>query len=346
LSVSFPVDSALHSFTDSGNVQSVETYLKEFLIGVTGREWSLSEPKLGKGRNFFENSCNFHGGFIAWGGNNTVINKLGVTETRPEKIQVYFDAAGCFHLATHDQGEVSGNEILRDKINELKGRITRVDVALDFHNGEVTIDQLEWAYKEGKFTKTAKPSAKRITDIDQGSTGDTLYIGNRKNGKMLRGYEKGKQLGSINSQWVRLEVELHATDRELNPDILVNHAAAFAQSYPYLAELVESFGVETGTNEKMIQNTKKKTSLTVEQQFRHAQRTYGKLITTASQTFGDYGLGQDSSNRLIVQLLHRAVDDGLPRSLEHQQKNLLQDCVVLHTLYSVGSLDHDGHRMS
>lgn len=42
--------------------------------------------------------------------------------------------------------------------------------------------------------------------------GRTFYVGRRENGKLLRVYEKGKQLGAENSPWVRIELELHNKD--------------------------------------------------------------------------------------------------------------------------------------
>ena len=44
---------------------------------------------------------------------------------------------------------------------------------------------------------------KRATGSNQTGLGRTLYIGKRKNGKLLRVYEKGKQLGDPSSPWVR-----------------------------------------------------------------------------------------------------------------------------------------------
>jgi len=45
--------------------------------------------------------------------------------------------------------------------------------------------------------------------------GRTFYVGKRKNGKLIRIYEKGKQLGDPNSPWVRWEVEQHNRQREI-----------------------------------------------------------------------------------------------------------------------------------
>ena len=44
--------------------------------------------------------------------------------------------------------------------------------------------------------------------LDRDKLGRTLQIGCRTSDKMLRAYEKGKQLGDKNSDWLRIEVEL------------------------------------------------------------------------------------------------------------------------------------------
>jgi len=334
-SITFPVDSILSEFTDKGHADSVQSYLKLYLNGLTGLDFEEIKVSLGRGRNFFQNTASFEGGFVAWGGNNTFVNSIGETERKPEKMQVYFDAEGCFAL-----GCAGGFEKLKGEMYRQNGRITRLDIALDFHNGEVTVDQIEWAYHEGKFTRTAKPSANRVSDLDQKTRGDTIYIGKRQNGKMFRAYEKGKQLGSIDSNWVRCEVEILGKDREISPEALTNHAEAFAQAYPYLAELCFAFDVCDAKPTHLIQNTKVKTQKQVEHLFRHASRSYGKLVTLALGSFEKYGLNQESSDRLVVGLLAQGETDGLPQSLMHRQKNLLQDCVSLHSLYSVASKFH------
>lgn len=87
--------------------------------------------------------------------------------------------------------------------------ITRIDLAHDDLFGqELTVPlALEW-HEGGKFSFRARPpKAKLIDDLGTGD-GKTLYIGERANGKQLRIYEKGKQLGDPESPWVRVEVEL------------------------------------------------------------------------------------------------------------------------------------------
>lgn len=66
-------------------------------------------------------------------------------------------------------------------------------------------------------------------------------LANAKTKKMFRGYEKGKQLGDIDSSWFRGEIEVGADDKHFIPlDILINPTDYFCGAYPYCLELVES----------------------------------------------------------------------------------------------------------
>jgi hypothetical protein len=57
-------------------------------------------------------------------------------------------------------------------------------------------------------------------------------VGKRKNGKMLRVYEKGMQLGGQWHPWVRWEVELHNKDRIIPWDVLLEPRRFFVGFYP------------------------------------------------------------------------------------------------------------------
>ncbi len=54
----------------------------------------------------------------------------------------------------------------------------------------------------------------------------------------MRIYEKGKQLGDPESPWVRWELELHNTDREIPFDVLLQPGRYVAGAYPATAPLM------------------------------------------------------------------------------------------------------------
>jgi phage replication initiation protein len=82
-----------------------------------------------------------------------------------------------------------------DLLITLNAKITRVDLAHDDFAGVYNIVAGLEMLALGQFNTNGRPpNAQYIDDFDSGK-GKTLYIGNRDNGKLLRIYEKGKQLG-------------------------------------------------------------------------------------------------------------------------------------------------------
>lgn len=122
-------------------------------------------------------------------------------------------------------------------------QLTRVDLAADFLNGEVTPELAVSWYRDGGFNAGGRnPDHSLAGDwLDPLSPrGRTLYIGRRANGKQLRCYEKGKQLGDPLSPWVRLEVELRNNDRVLPWDVVLRPDAFFVGAYRVLSSVVHA----------------------------------------------------------------------------------------------------------
>lgn len=103
------------------------------------------------------------------------------------------------------------------KVTTLK----RLDLAIDFRDGLVVVDDARKAYKIGAFRRsTGKyPQYKDVIsgDLDGNILGDTFYVGTRKSLNMWRVYDKALQLG-IDAKWVRAEVEL----KDVHVDILLD----------------------------------------------------------------------------------------------------------------------------
>lgn len=118
------------------------------------------------------------------------------------------------------------------------GKITRIDLAHDDYKGALyTPETLEKAYDDGLFN-----SGGRNPDVEMhgnwknpNGKGRTLYVGNRRNGKFFRGYEKGKQLGCPTSPWMRYEVQFLAKDRVIPLDSLLRPQDYYAAAYPLLS---------------------------------------------------------------------------------------------------------------
>lgn len=224
-------------------------------------------------RNFFDHSIPLDNsaGFIAFGGNNTV-QTYDSDKTRlvDERIQLYISGEGCHKVK--DWGRVA------NLIEVMGGRITRCDIAYDDHAGINDVDKCRRLYDAGEFTSSGRPpSVNYIDDLGTGS-GRTFYVGKRQNGKMLRCYDKGKQLGDKNSDWVRWEVELHAKDRVIPFDVLTEPQEYLAGSYPalsFISSVVQT--IKTAKIKLSIQYTKLRNICRVQ---------YGKLLNFAHLRIG------------------------------------------------------------
>lgn len=180
-------------------------------------------------------------------------------------------------------------------LNELRANITRLDLAHDdfqgIHNIQTALDFLS----NGEFNSThgRPPKPKLIDDFGSGA-GKTFYIGSRKNGKLLRVYEKGKQLGDPNSLWVRWELELHNSGY-LIPNVAIIYPGLYlAGAYPCLKWISEE--------QRYFDSIKQAQKISFEVLKKACKNSYGKLIWTMSHILG-------YSNDEIVNLLSK---EGVP----------------------------------
>jgi phage replication initiation protein len=178
-----------------------------------------------------------------------------------------------------------------------KGYLTRVDVALDDLEGRRSLKEMRERYEVGEFNCGGRrPAIQSITNSD--SKGDTLNIGSRAGGKLIRCYEKGKQLGNPDSDWLRVEVELHRKDRILPLDILSRPADFLAGAVPWVANLYQLAA-------EKIKTVKEKAKLTLAKFLENLRQQAGKAIGWMQKV----GITPET----IVQRIGR--DDGTPKRL-------------------------------
>ena len=154
--------------------------------------------------------------------------------------------------------------------------ITRVDLALDFLDGQYSVDDARRWLESGEFTAGEGRPPRHSTPGDWCSPepfyGRTLEIGRRENGKMLRAYEKGLQLSpGSGDKWTRFEVELRNKDRDLPLDVLIRCDHYFAGAYVCLQQLIDAAPERIATHQK-------EGELSVERLVHHCREGYGKLI--------------------------------------------------------------------
>lgn len=201
-------------------------------------------------------------GFFAWGG-----------EAQRGSCMLQLTGQGC--------GLVRNWDLVLRWLQQSSARITRVDLAVDFLNGEHSVDESLDLYFAGAFTSRGRlPKLQIQGDWQEGGTGGrTVYIGKLKNGKTLCVYEKGKQLGDRASDWTRFEVRLGNRDRVIPLDVLTDPGKYFTGAYPALQGMLSDAAERVPTVQRETQSSL--ASLAV-----HMERCYGKAIHEILATTG------------------------------------------------------------
>lgn len=187
--------------------------------------------------------------------------------------------------------------LIKDKLG---GRITRWDGAVDDYAGIHNVDWAVQLYKEGKFNAGGnEPSCdQRGNWIKPDGKGRTFYVGKRENGKLLRVYEKGMQLGKLYDPWVRWEVELHNTGRIIPFDVLLEPGKYVAGAYPKTLGWIQE-------EMQRIRTIIKTGKISYGALTDHAARAYGKHVNAM--------MAVEGSAEKVVEKLRR---DGIPSRLD------------------------------
>ena len=205
-------------------------------------------------------------GYVAWGGNPTKIGQ--------DTLCVHLTGQACEHL------NLLGGKPWHTLVGRLErhgAKVTRLDVAHDDLTGSRGgVDAAVAAYHEGAFTIRRPPSISNAGDWINGHS-RTLYVGKRENGKLIRVYEKGHQLGDPESRWVRYELELHSRDRVIEPAAILDPAGVLAGGSPFLEALmasVEPVKVKTIVRQRL--------RVTMDHLIGCGRVAYGRLINAMS----------------------------------------------------------------
>lgn len=187
--------------------------------------------------------------------------------------------------------------LIRDKY---QGKITRWDGAVDDYHGTHSVDTAVQYYLDGKFNaggKTPGCDQKGNWLLPDGR-GRTFYVGKRENGKMLRVYEKGMQLGAKWHPWVRWELELHSVDRVIPWDVLLEPGKYVAGAYPKATGWIQ----QDMSRIRTIQNT--------------AQISYDYMTACTSMSFGKHLKVMLEIEGSAERVLQKVVRDGIPKRLD------------------------------
>lgn len=232
------------------------------------------------GASGYANRALFSGGHILWGGNSQ---------------------RGTIHVSLSGEGCARIDDWMRiaDWLETHGATLKRVDLAYDDFTCEtISIETFRTWYQEGKFGSGGRqPEAQLVDDLGSGK-GSTFYVGRRRNGKLFRGYEKGKQLGDPTSRWVRAECEWRNKGRVLPYDMLRRPGQYLAGAYPCLHFL--------NAVQSKVRTVVKAAKIVFDRALDNARQQVGKLVNLALSVFqGDYAE--------VVERLRR---DGIPKRIE------------------------------
>jgi len=160
-----------------------------------------------------------------------------------------------------------------DRVRQLdEFTLTRVDLAVDALEGEFGVeDAVEW-YQAGDFNAGGRnPRHSLVGDWLSPKHGRTFEVGRRENGKMLRCYEKGRQLGDQTSPWTRFEVEIRNNDRDIPLDILTDSDKYFTGAYRCLERVLDAAAERIKTHQK-------EGDIALEHLVTYAKSAYGQVI--------------------------------------------------------------------
>jgi len=182
--------------------------------------------------------------------------------------------------------------------DELGGKITRWDGAVDDYAGLHTVEEAVRLHDEGRFTTRGRPPI-----MDQkgnwhrpNGLGRTVEFGVRENGKRLLVYEKGMQLGCPWHPWVRWELSLGNKGRVIPWEVLLEPGRYVVGAYPKALCWVQ----EEMTRIRTLQ---KQTQISYDVAVAQAKRQFGPTLNLVLQVEG--------SAEKAVEVLRR---EGVPRS--------------------------------
>lgn len=204
--------------------------------------------------------------------------------------------------------DAEGWRYLVESLPAIGSELRRVDVALDFFDGEVGHDDVLAAYEAGRFKRPHVGRSPKLKKVETScpTDGRTIYIGSRESARFIRCYEKGWELlskakvpewaklkadgfffrdgvASDPRDYYRLEVELKAVDDVVIPwRILVDPDAFFAGAAPWFETLVDAAPIRTQGPPSCFYPRQ-----TLESSMQHCARAYGGLLRSLLELYGD-----------------------------------------------------------
>lgn len=249
----FPKSNAITNDSDDYVLAISEHLFKILGFGVSKQNES--------GRNFYKSSYQLgdNWGFLAVGG-----------ERQKDTVQIYINGHGCMSAS---QG---WEERLYDFGLAVQGKVSRSDLAHDFYDGVYTVEKAKADHESGLFKHKNSPKNPigrqdgcwNFEALGLPNKGRTYYVGGGiGSGKKIRVYEKGLQVaGNLKNEtafdslkdWVRVELELTSSNREIPWDVLLypaQYLAGSASALEFISEKQSRIKVIKKTVKSLLDNS-------------------------------------------------------------------------------------------
>jgi phage replication initiation protein len=263
-----------------------------FQLGERGRgrfyawRYSLTDP------------AGEHVGLLEFGGVHTL------REDGTRTVRFELTGGGCRRYETSNGGDHAQRwSSLASLLGLCDARITRIDIAADDFAGRWPVAWAIERYNAGEFDRRGQRPKARLIDDMGNRTGKTFYVGSRASENQLRVYEKGREQGDRDSEWVRYEGEFHAsTRRELPLEMLVDPAPYLVGAFPVLS-FVDGIGERLRIATEEVLASCKRAVL-------HFRRQYGPMLNAMLHASG----GDESTlARLVVGTARSSLPSWCPR---------------------------------
>jgi phage replication initiation protein len=185
--------------------------------------------------------------------------------------------------------------------DELQGRITRWDGAVDDYAGLHSVEEAIQLHQEGKLSAGGRrPKMKQYGNwVEPDGTGRSVTIGVREHGKRLSVYEKGMELGCPGHPWVRWELSVGNKGRVIPWEVLLEPGRYVVGAYPHALGWAQE-------EMSRIRTLQKQTQISYEAAVEHARKQFGRTVNLVVKVEG-------SAEKAIDKLRR----DGLPRRVRH-----------------------------
>ena len=268
--------------------------LAQKICSILGAAFSV-EQELKKGQDFyrFRWSIVRNGAEVGW------VGFLASGESPRQKAQAQTIHANLYGGAcTFADGD--WRHRMAHLIEEHDGKVTRVDLALDFFDGiRGGLDRVHADWHAGRMDILGhRPKPNTVGPWVEGGRGRSFYFGSKEAGKQTNVYEKGVQLFGEKdaSNWERVELRYGNKLRDLPAEILRSPDAYFAGASDWHAAML----AEHGRAVKPVP-VKVKAKQAVESVKAEVTRAVRWLNDTASQSLAlaFHYLGEDEFFELI-----------------------------------------------